>query len=257
MMANGQNTTVFVRFDLINHYERILAQKRPADFGVDYGKGSWPTFDPVDDLIEIIQKLVSMFCAGFTSVILGNRSNFTVSPGVEPDLHLRRNSSSEPQNCSSDITMSGFSSISFERLRANSTKSSTSSSKGVPSEAISRDANSPRSFLGRLIAFSSNSATRDISKVSPQQIISFAYRIFRRPQQTSVTTAPRSDAARYRTYSGLRKIFSIFLPFANSSISLSRYRIFRINGSSMFSTRMPHTTPVIKDAFGFHFGAFS
>ena len=58
-----------------------------------------------------------------------------------------------------------------------------------------------------------------------------------------------------RDYSGLRKIFSIFLPFASSSINLSKYRIFCINGSSISSTRIPQTTPLIKEAFGFILGA--
>jgi len=58
-----------------------------------------------------------------------------------------------------------------------------------------------------------------------------------------------------RDYSGLRKIFSIFLPFASSSINLSRYRIFCINGSSISSTRIPQTTPLIREAFGFILGA--
>jgi len=58
-------------------------------------------------------------------------------------------------------------------------------------------------------------------------------------------------------YSGLRKIFSIFLPFASSATSLSIQRIFCISGSSMSSTRMPQTTPLIKETFGFIFGALS
>ena len=58
-----------------------------------------------------------------------------------------------------------------------------------------------------------------------------------------------------RDYSGLRKIFSIFLPFASSSINLSKNRIFCINGSSISSTRIPQTTPLIKEAFGFNLGA--
>ena len=46
------------------------------------------------------------------------------------------------------------------------------------------------------------------------------------------------------------KILSIVLPLASSSTNLSRYRIFCINGSSMSSTRTPHTKPVICDVFG-------
>ena len=63
------------------------------------------------------------------------------------------------------------------------------------------------------------------------------------------------DLHRLDLYSGLRKIFSIFLPFANSSISLSRYRIFCISGSSISSTRIPQTVPLINDAFGLNLGA--
>ena len=44
------------------------------------------------------------------------------------------------------------------------------------------------------------------------------------------------------------KILFIDFPLASSSTSLSRYRIFCINGSSTCSTRTPHTTPVINDA---------
>ncbi len=40
------------------------------------------------------------------------------------------------------------------------------------------------------------------------------------------------------------------LPVASSSISLSKYRIFRISGSSRSSRRTPQTTPVIFPAFG-------
>lgn len=38
-------------------------------------------------------------------------------------------------------------------------------------------------------------------------------------------------------YSHVRRIFSIFFPLASSSTSLSRYRAFRMNGSSISSTR--------------------
>src|SRR3546814_7652630 len=43
-----------------------------------------------------------------------------------------------------------------------------------------------------------------------------------------------------------RKIFSIALPLASSSIILSRMRISRISGSSIVSTRTPQTTPVTR-----------
>ena len=44
-------------------------------------------------------------------------------------------------------------------------------------------------------------------------------------------------------------------PFASSSISLSKYRIFRISGSSISSTRTPQTVPVIFPQLGFIRGA--
>lgn len=53
----------------------------------------------------------------------------------------------------------------------------------------------------------------------------------------------------------LRRIFSIVFPLASSSTSLSRYLISCINGSSMFSTRTPHTVPVIIFQSGFNIGA--
>src|SRR5690606_34689359 len=55
----------------------------------------------------------------------------------------------------------------------------------------------------------------------------------------------------------LRRIFSIGLPFASSSTSLSRYRIFRISGSSISSMRTPQITPVILAAFGCRAGAWA
>ncbi len=47
-----------------------------------------------------------------------------------------------------------------------------------------------------------------------------------------------------------RRIFSIALPFASSSISLSKQRILCISGSSISSRRTPHTTPLISELFG-------
>src|SRR5262249_26710838 len=52
-----------------------------------------------------------------------------------------------------------------------------------------------------------------------------------------------------------RRIFSIALPFASSSTSLSKYRIFFISGFSTSSTRTPHTRPVIFDLLRFISGA--
>ena len=52
------------------------------------------------------------------------------------------------------------------------------------------------------------------------------------------------------------KICSMGLPLASSSTSLSRYRISRISGSWISSTRTPHTVPVIRVRFGFMAGAF-
>jgi len=52
-----------------------------------------------------------------------------------------------------------------------------------------------------------------------------------------------------------RRIFSMALPFASSSISLSRQRIFRISGSSTSSTRTPHTTPLTSALRGSMAGA--
>ena len=51
------------------------------------------------------------------------------------------------------------------------------------------------------------------------------------------------------------KIFSIALPLANSSTSLSIQRIFCINGSSISSTLTPQITPFINDALGLICGA--
>lgn len=47
------------------------------------------------------------------------------------------------------------------------------------------------------------------------------------------------------------RIFSIFLPFANSSTNLSKYLTFWVNGFSISSTRYPHISPVMRWAFGF------
>ena len=47
-----------------------------------------------------------------------------------------------------------------------------------------------------------------------------------------------------------RRIFSIAFPFASSSISLSKKRTFCTNGSSISSTRIPHTVPLISALFG-------
>ena len=52
-----------------------------------------------------------------------------------------------------------------------------------------------------------------------------------------------------------RRIFSMDLPFASSSTSLSMYRIFRISGSSISSMRTPQTVPVILPALGCSNGA--
>ncbi len=41
-----------------------------------------------------------------------------------------------------------------------------------------------------------------------------------------------------------RRIFSIAFPFASSSINLSMMRMFFVNGSSISSTRIPHTVPL-------------
>ena len=49
--------------------------------------------------------------------------------------------------------------------------------------------------------------------------------------------------------------FSIGLPFASSSTNLSSCRIFFVIGSSISSTLIPHTDPVISSARGFHAGA--
>jgi hypothetical protein len=54
-----------------------------------------------------------------------------------------------------------------------------------------------------------------------------------------------------------RSIFSIDLPFASSSTSLSRYRISCISGSSISSTRIPQTTPLISLRESLSLGAFS
>ena len=53
-----------------------------------------------------------------------------------------------------------------------------------------------------------------------------------------------------------RRIFSMDLPFASSSTILSRRRISCISGSSISSTRTPHTTPFTKVLFSFICGAF-
>lgn len=47
------------------------------------------------------------------------------------------------------------------------------------------------------------------------------------------------------------RIFSIFLPFANSSTNLSKYLTFRVKGFSISSIRYPHISPVMRWAFGF------
>lgn len=52
-----------------------------------------------------------------------------------------------------------------------------------------------------------------------------------------------------------RRIFSIALPLASSSISLSRYRSSFMSGAPMSSTRMPQTTPEIKERARFNRGA--
>ena len=48
-----------------------------------------------------------------------------------------------------------------------------------------------------------------------------------------------------------RKIFSIFLLFANSSTNLSKYLTCCVRGSLMSSRRTPQITPVMRCAFGF------
>ena len=53
-----------------------------------------------------------------------------------------------------------------------------------------------------------------------------------------------------------RRIFSMGLPLASSSTSLSRYRMSRMSGSSISSTRMPQILPVISARSGFIAGAF-
>lgn len=45
---------------------------------------------------------------------------------------------------------------------------------------------------------------------------------------------------------GTLKIFSIFLPLANSSTNLSRYRVCLVSGVSISSIRYPQITPVIR-----------
>jgi len=57
------------------------------------------------------------------------------------------------------------------------------------------------------------------------------------------------------TYYQFLFILSIALPFANSSISLSRYLIFWVIPSVISSTRIPQIAPVIFAAFGLIFGA--
>ena len=52
-----------------------------------------------------------------------------------------------------------------------------------------------------------------------------------------------------------RKILLIGFPLANSSINLSKYLIFCINGSWISSTRIPHIVPLINVQFGFMWGA--
>ena len=51
--------------------------------------------------------------------------------------------------------------------------------------------------------------------------------------------------------------FSMGLPLASSSTSLSSQRIFCISGSSTFSTLTPHTTPLIRALLGWMAGASS
>ena len=52
-----------------------------------------------------------------------------------------------------------------------------------------------------------------------------------------------------------RSTFVMGRPFANSSTSVSRMRIFCISGSSTVSTRTPQTTPVTSVASGFSVAA--
>jgi hypothetical protein len=59
-----------------------------------------------------------------------------------------------------------------------------------------------------------------------------------------------SAAARHQNVPLLVEDFSIGLPFASSSTNLSRYRVFRISGSSISSIRTPQMTLVILLAFG-------
>jgi NAD dependent epimerase/dehydratase family len=49
----------------------------------------------------------------------------------------------------------------------------------------------------------------------------------------------------------VRKTFSIFLPLANSSTNLSKYRTCCVKGFSISSTRYPQITPVMRCALGF------
>src|SRR5690606_30362163 len=56
---------------------------------------------------------------------------------------------------------------------------------------------------------------------------------------------------------GCLRTFSIALPFASSSTSLSRMRMRRISGSSTSSTRTPQTTPATHPLAGFMAGAWA
>ena len=83
----------------------------------------------------------------------------------------------------------------------------------------------------------------------PTTIATDASRLRNQPNPRRRPTGRRDQRPNDRAiYS--RRIFSIGRPLASSSTSLSRYRIFRISGSSISSMRTPQTTPVILPALG-------
>src|SRR6185312_3879302 len=81
----------------------------------------------------------------------------------------------------------------------------------------------------------------------------------RRPNTSASSASARRDGEAFHCShvhgTHWRRIFSMALPLASSSTSLSSWRIFCISGSSISSTRIPQTTPLISELFGCMAGA--